>query len=72
VLELIDGRTDVIVRYGAVRKGELYPEEWTVERIGWTPEWLTNLSELLTRATPTIVRDVQTVLATGGEISSRK
>ena len=72
VLELIDGRTDVIVRYGAVRKGELYPEEWTVERFVWTPDWLTNLSELLTRATPTIVRDVQTVLATAGEIPSRK
>jgi hypothetical protein len=69
---LIDGRTDVIVRYGAVRKGELSPEDWTVERIVWTPDWSTNLTELLTRATPTILRDVQTVLATGGEISSRK
>jgi hypothetical protein len=72
VLELIDGRTDVVVRYGAVGKGELYPEKWTVERIVWTPDWLTNLSELLTRATPTIVRDVQTGLATAGEIPSRK
>lgn len=67
VLELIDGQTEVIVRYGAVRKGELYPDEWTVERFVWTRDWLTNLSVLLTRATPTIVRDLQTVLATAGE-----
>ncbi len=72
VLELIDGQTEVSVRYGAVRKGELHPGEWTVERFVWTPDWLTNLSVLLTRATPTIIGDVLTVLETAGEIPSRK
>jgi hypothetical protein len=72
VLELIDGQTVVIVRYGTVRNGELYPEEWMIERFVWTPDWMTNLSVLLTSATPTIVRDVQTVLATAGEIPSHK
>jgi hypothetical protein len=72
LLELIDCQTEVIVRYGAVRKSELYPDEWTVERFVSPRDWLTNLSVLLTRATPTIVREVQTALAKAGEIPSRK
>src|SRR5207244_5365986 len=68
VLELIDAQTEVIVRYGAVRNGELYPAEWNVERFGWTPDWLTNLSVLLTCATPMILRDVQAVLEKAGEM----
>jgi hypothetical protein len=72
VLEVIDSHTEVSVRYGAIRKGELDPDEWTVERFVWTPDWLTNLSVLLARATPTIIGDVLTVLETAGEVPSRK
>jgi len=72
VLEVIDSQTEVSVRYGAVRKGALQPDEWTVERFAWTPDWLADLSALLTRATPTILGDVLAVLETSGEVPSRK
>jgi hypothetical protein len=72
VLEVTDRQTEVSVRYGAVRRGELHPADWRVECFVWTPDWLGNLSALLTRATPTIIADVLTVLETAGEIPSRK
>jgi len=72
VLEVIDSKTEVSVPYGAVRKGALQPDEWTVERFAWTPDWLADLSALLTRATPTILGDVLAVLETTGEVPSRK
>jgi hypothetical protein len=72
VLEVIDSQTEVSVRYGAVRKGALQPDEWSVERFTWTPDWLANLSALLTRATPTIIGDVLAVLETAGEVPSHK
>ena len=72
VLEVTDRQTEVSVRYGAVREGELQPAQWTVECLVWTPDWLVDLSALLTRATPTIIADVLTVLETAGEIPSRK
>jgi hypothetical protein len=72
VLELIDGQTEVIVQYGAVRHGDMSPDEWTVERFVWTLDWLTNLSALLTRATPAIISEVLADLETAGDRPSRK
>ena len=72
VLEVIDSQIEVTVRYGAVCKGKLHPDEWTVKRFAWTPDWLANLSALLTSATPAIIGDVLKVLETAGEIPSAK
>jgi hypothetical protein len=72
VLEVIDSQTEVTVRYGAVRKSELDPDEWRVERFAWTRDWLADLSALLTRATPAIIGDVLRVLETSGDIPSPK
>ena len=72
VLELIDGQTEVFVQYGVVRHGDSHQDELTVERFVWTPDWLTNLSALLTRASPAIISDVIAVLETAGEIPQRK